>query len=165
MGKALEWLGGSVLIYLVVAACGGIDPAGSLRPRPAADSGTGNGGAMGAGGTVQDSGLGDVVADALDAMVNPVPDADAQPAPPMPIVQTVPCSSTLQYGSVTQDFAELAMPGRSAASLAGTTALINTSAAEGYEFHVAALSVRDGGVAALCGTDETLTVTFVVPPA
>jgi hypothetical protein len=166
MGKALEWLGGSVLVYAVVAACGGIDPGGSLKPRPVVDSGAGTGGVMGAGGTAQDSGLADAVADALDAMVDPVPDADAQTNPPADTVVTAPCSSTLAYAGVNQDFAELSLPGRSAASLARTVALMNAETTEGYDhFVVAYLAIRDGGVAALCGTDETRMVTFIVPPA
>jgi len=163
MGKALEWLGGSVLIYTVVAACGG---GGNADKHVAdVDSGASSGGMMGAGGTAQDSGPGDVVTDVLDAMVDPVPDADAAPMTPGPTVTTVPCSSTLQVGPSNQDVAELEIPGRSAASLAGTFAMINTEHVEGYPAYSTLVAIREGGVAAVCGTDETLTVTFVVPPA
>lgn len=98
MGKALEWLGGSVLVYAVVAACSG----GADRSEPIAldvDSGAGTGGMMGSGGTgpERDSGLGDVVADALDAMVNPVPDADAQTPPNTTYeAQAVNCGGTIR---------------------------------------------------------------------
>jgi hypothetical protein len=166
MHRALEWLGGSVVVYGIVVACSG-GPYGERAV--GVDSGSpGAGGMVAAGGGshTNDSGVADVLADALDAMTDPVPDADAAPMPPQPAVTTVPCSSTLQHGATNQDFAELSVPGRSAASLAGTVALLNVGQTEGYPYSaVAYLAVRDGGVAAACGFDETLTVTFVVPPA
>jgi hypothetical protein len=36
---------------------------------------------------------------------------------------------------------------------------------EGYPAYSTPVAIRDGGVAAVCGLDETLTVTFIVPPS
>lgn len=163
MGKALEWLGGSVLVYAAVAACGGFQQSGDLRE--AHDSGVmGAGGVTGTGGTTaRDSGPGDVVADVLDAMVDPVPDADAAQSPG-PTVTTVPCSSRLEQSGVNRNFAELAVAGRTVESLAGTIAILKSDLLlDGYTAGVAGLYFREGGIAALCGSEEQ-SVTFVVPP-
>lgn len=157
--EALKVLVGSAAIYAVVAACS----AG------AGADWTDSAGATGAGGA--DSGI----ADAWDAIANPVPDAQAADdsgsvEPPKPDVATVACE---QHGGLYYAIKEY--PGRSVIDLAGLRVVgkVKPSYAEmakvpgGYTHGEPGLYLRDGAAIAYCGdtTVNTFTeVTFVLPP-
>lgn len=164
--ETMKFLAGSAAIYALVAACSagpGEDWAGNA---------TGIDDDVSA-----DSGIADALADAWDAIANPVPDAQAAEdsgsvEPPKPDVATVACE---EFGAL--QFAVKEYPGKSVEELASVRAFGKLhpsyagaafSKVPGGATHaiVAGLTLRDGAVVAGCG-DATLKqyteVIFVLP--
>jgi hypothetical protein len=177
--KALEWLGGSVLVYVLVAACGSSGGSGHIV---SGAGGEGSGGVQGAAGETEDGGL-------MGDVMNPVPDAMAAAGagnescecprvdpyvPPEPTIVEADCDIVGGSGVM---FAEAAFPGKSSDDLARVIALIEyeyniatkypASAPAGYAAQLSNIFVRDGYAAASCGSsgqDHVATrVVFTLP--
>jgi hypothetical protein len=164
--KALEWFGGSVLVYVLAAACSGAE--GQRSANSGQDGGTATGstgtGGLASGGTDPTANGGamggtSVLDAAVDAIVDPVPDADAQTLPPEAVEET--CSKTVTLGSYTYAFAEHEYAGKTKEELAGVRVLIHQVMVDntgyplpaGYEWRESIWGnlMRDGAVAAICG--------------
>jgi hypothetical protein len=133
----LKNLGGSIVTYVVVAAC-----AGSANTTPG-------------GGGARDSGS------LLDAMTNPVPDAMASPQ----TVAVEPCDKSYVYSGTTITYAEHLFPGKSMADLVSVTVIYATTlgAPPGYANSTSHDTwIRDGAVFGAC-TPGAQSVTFVLP--
>lgn len=142
---ALRSLASGVCVYFVVAACGASESAIS---------------------TALDGGEAGAIADAfVERMTDPVEGASAEPLPPD--VATEPCSTVLKYSGVDYYFAVHAYPGKSAEALALVHAVVPQTAVEGYKYAPAVSAVKDGSVAAMCGSasagQPTHSITFIMP--
>ena len=170
MRRALEWFGGSVLVYVVAAAC---SSSGGSKPSPVVDSGMG--GEQGTGGVQGAAGEG-IAGERDGGLMNPVPDAMAAagagnetvcdcPAPPKPYVPPDPivveaeCDITGGSGVM---FAEAEFPGKTAEELARVVAFVEfdydiadkfpASAPAGYPVLMSNVFVKDGFAATSCGS-------------
>jgi hypothetical protein len=180
--RALEWFGGSVLVYVLVAACSSTSGGGG-QPVSMGEGGDGSGGVQGNGGEGVQGGRD-------GGIMNPVPDAMAAAGagndgdgscecpdpyvPPKPTVVEAECDIEGPSGVM---FAEAEFPGKTADELASTTALVEfphdiaskvpTGAPDGYAAQSANVFVRDGFVATNCGAsgnDHVATrVVFTLP--
>ncbi len=147
-GHIARTLVSGAALYLVMAACGASDRAGSV----AAD-----------GGAVDAEQLVDAF---VDGLVDPVPPANAETLPPD--VATEPCNKILKYSGQDWYVAEHAYPGKTAAQLALVRGMAESTALAGYTHTFSVLvSVRDGGAAAPCNSvlsgQSNLSMTFVLP--
>lgn len=165
MRRALEWLGGSVLVYGLMAACAGA-------------SGQQNASPEGRGGTVAGSPGGQpavAAGEAAGGILDPVPPAMAAAgaageAEPW-AVTTVPCDKTYDHLGMKRAYAELLLPGRSVPDLVRAVAYFEVGGdgvqgrPPGYENVLAAATlVRAGGIAVACSAETGDKVMFVVPP-
>lgn len=174
MSRFLEWLGGSVLVYVVVAACGG-SGATERRGDTEIDSG-----AMGAGGVPGSGGSASSDSGVLADVMNPVPDAHAQdggipacdcPGAPEPIVVEAECGTIVDGSPSMWAIAEF--PGKTALELIGVRTLVRFPDdlyvyPDGITHTAGAAFVGDGIAAVGCGTVQypntlALSVTFVLP--
>lgn len=145
MKNAIKIVLGSFCVYAIVAACSASD--GSRRPGAQASGGNGgNGGGI------------------MDALTDPVKDAHAGQTE-----YTANCTKTFTYAGSTYYYAEVAVPGRTAHSLAGTMTYITPPAGSsalpaGYSW-VSMAAVKDGAVEATCTgpNAQQYSVTFIVP--
>ncbi len=180
MRKALEWLGGSVLVYVLMAACSGTGATSKSGPGASVGSGGGvaNGGHDGQGGLG-----GGATGDPGDA--GPVPNASAQVGgssgsggcvcepyvPPAPTVVEAACDQ--QFAGSPSMWAVAEFPGKTVDELAGVRVLVEYPPAlyswpPDYEFQTGGYVVRPGFVAAGCGTvsapaTHALSVRFILP--
>ena len=152
MKNALKMLGGAIVVYVVMAACGASSNHGD------ATSAGDDDGSIGAE-------LDGALAALGDAVTNPVGEAAAGPTA---TVVTEPCNKTgTNLGGTSFPYAEHAFPGKTKADLATLSFTINegkdiwTSPA-GYQTVIGAGAwIKDGSVAVTCAA--TSTVTFVLP--
>jgi len=156
---------GSVVVYLVVAACGSGGGSGGASGGTA--GGGGGEGGVGAGhdgapGGPDEGGL-------LDAITNPEHDAIAAPGATVVDEQ---CDKTFVANTQTQVYAEHAFPGKTKNDLAGVQAVVHYhpgvfSPPPGYADQVWGVLVKDGAVAVQCGAQSSPSldgVTFILPP-
>jgi hypothetical protein len=155
--EALRIVGGSLVVYVVMAACSSEGGVPSMIVN-AVDAAVGD-----VGGT-----SGDATGNALDAIVNPIPEASAGPLPP--IVATESCTQQAPDAGtgVTYLYAEHAFPGYTAQQLAGLQILNNDAftSIPGYSQSQGIAYIRDGYAAVICGspTAQSITsVTFILP--
>ena len=147
--KALKLVGGSVVVYLAVAACGS-----GARLVATNDASA-----------PQDSSIVDAI---VDAVTDPVPEAQAGLPP---IVAVEPCNKTFVISSTTWVYAEHAFPGKTKTDLASVQTLTHylpgqMPAPPGYSEELGLPWARDGYSAQLCGTQPTPSVdsvTFILP--
>ncbi len=134
---------GACAVYLAMAACSAHEQAGA-----AADHGAG-----------QDAATG------LDALTNPVPEAQAGPAGADVAVEKCDKPGPMSGTSATF-YAEHAYPGKSVTDLARVTVVVHAAqpfpfAAGDYQDIVASPYVKSGAAAFPCGEGQSLT--FVLP--
>lgn len=101
----------------------------------------------------------------MDALVSPVPEAQAGPLPPDVVVEQ--CDKMgLTVGTTTYFYAEHAYPGKSKADLARVGVVVHLpggspALGHGYEDVVGSPYVKDGFAAFTCAQGQS--VTFVLP--
>lgn len=178
MRRALEWLGGSVLVYVLLAACAGA--AGSNDRRGAMEPEGGSDGAIAAGGAPNAPGTGgerSPDAAGLGGVLDPVPPAMAAGGASGAVAawETVDanCDKEFERQGATYHYAEVARVGRSAEDLARTIVYLTTrvDAPEAqrpllppdYEFAATVTFIKPGAVGALC-SQWTEKAVFLVPP-
>jgi hypothetical protein len=170
--EAAKMLGGSITIYVVMAACSAASGPGGFTSQDGSasgGSGSGSGGTIGASAS-SGSGSGSDGPSIFDALTDPVPEAKAASLPP--IVATESCTGQYTSGGSTFVYAEHAFPGQTATQLAAVETLImvpsSASVPPGYTQEQDVAYVRDGYAAVLCGVTSdpsvaSMTVTFVLP--
>lgn len=150
--RPIALLAAGIAVYGAVAAC---SAAGTTSAGQGRDGGPGA--IVGA--------LVDAAHAAVDALANPVPTASAAPLPLQ--VDVEPCNVEGANGVL---YAEHAYPGRSAAELSATRAIVSPAGQSyfppGYVGIVGNTVVRDGSAAVQCGikSQPAPTVTFVFQP-
>lgn len=169
MKNGIKIFGGSVAVYVAMASCAAESPrepsasAPETGGVPAATGGTtvSNGGGLLAGGSsTAPSPTGGALSTGGSSIMNPVPDAGAQPMPVAPTVFEEKCDKMTSTGG---PYAEHLFPGKSAAELAATVVVVRQLATgiPGYDWVYGVGAVKDGGVAQGCNA-ATETVRFVV---
>jgi hypothetical protein len=175
--EVAKMVGGSIAIYIVMAACSAargptnwaaLSDGGQASTGGGSGSGGTSGGASRGGSDGSDS-EGDG-ASILDALTDPVSEAQAQSLPP--ITATENCDKSTPYMTSTSTYAEHAFPGYTAQQLARVVALATYTAGSGdlasagYTQVAATPQVRDGYVALWCGLStgaSIQSVTFILP--
>jgi hypothetical protein len=171
MKRALEFLGGAVLVYGLVAACGGSGE--DAHPPLHAEGGSaGTTGVGGGSGTGVDSAADALIDSVVDALSEPVQEADAQ-APTGPTIVNAPCNIVVEYSGNRAYFAEASFPGKTLDQLARLTAYTNYAtqfpagyvAPPGYRNYVTLPMIQPGMAAVGCGNAgaKAESVTFVLP--
>lgn len=177
MRRALEWLGGSFLVYLALAACSGAVAVGTAStPNGDAGAPASSGHANSGGGEVDaplDMAAGK--ASGSGGLLDPVPTAmaaagagmgGASPVGPAQVTMTAPCDKQLKIGTSNQPVAIFDFPGETTGSLSRAKAILlfagaDISAAEGFIGRVQDFYVKDGQIAVWCtNASESATVTL-----
>lgn len=143
--EVLRAVVGACLVYGAMAACAAHEQAGAAgEPNVAQDGAT-----------------------TLDALTNPVPEAQAGPAAD---VATEDCDKKHVSGATTYYFAEHAYPGKKLADLVGLRVTMHldaevASVGNGYLDSQQLALLKDGSAAVVCGTNTkpNVTVTFTLP--
>jgi hypothetical protein len=168
MRRALEWLGGSCLVYAALAACSG--GGGAIAPGPdtgmIASSGQPSSGGVAAGGK-------EGVSAGSGGLLDPVPPAmaaggggsSAGPAPITYASKVVACSSKIKVGATDFPAASLAIdPPSVPAAIATMHTVPYPSAADGWlQGSPGGLVTPDGSQVAVICTSASEMVTFYVP--
>lgn len=189
--RSLEWLGGSVLVYVVVVACGTSSPADRVADagssgRSGSAGNASRGGAPSAGGMTSEGGLGGFLAPVPDAGASEAGDGPGpetcecpEPAepyvPPAPLVIVAECDVRIGSASSGQLYAEIERP-----ELPEENLLLGVPVFE-YEFDPqgrpaghrsiagSGVSISDATVGVACGTygtgsaDPPSAVRFIFP--
>jgi hypothetical protein len=146
---------GSIVVYAIMAACNA--SSGPPNDAPSRNSGSSGGTSPSSGFVSDGQGSGSGGQSLLDALTDPVAEANAQSLPP--ITATEDCNKTTptnDAGGITI-YAEHSFPGYTAQQLARVLSLVTPSvpnnplATAGYSQYVAPTYVRDGYAAAWCG--------------
>jgi hypothetical protein len=185
MRRALEWLGGSVLVYVLMAACAGA-PGGSSSRSEAPTAEGGADGAVAAGGVPNVPATGGEASPGeagLGGVLDPVPPAMADAGAGGTVAATatweavdVPCDGErFDWFNAAYRYGEVLRPGRSAQDLART--VVHYKYPEelpqnqrqlqppAYNMGVVTIPiVKDGAVAAVCSNGHDVTFTFLIPP-
>lgn len=146
------------LVYVLASACA------ATSHIPALD-GDDSGGAGVSQRSPSDS-IRDAIADVVDEIVTPVPDAKA--ADPEPDIATESCLAVLKFNGSDAYFAQHHYPGKTRTDLATLHTLVESSQVEGYtDALVPPTWVRDGSAVAFCGYvvagAVATKITFVLP--
>lgn len=159
MRYMLRTLVSGSIFYVVMAACAGGGGVGSSSSSADFD---------GSAGASRDAdGIDDALSGLVSDVLNPVPEASAEPG--KPDVVTVPCDKKVTTGSVDYWYAERAYPGRSTVELSAVRILLDATAppVPGYTKYLGSVYLREGSILTFCGLvadgGAPPNVTFIVP--
>lgn len=176
MRRALEWLGGSVLVYALTAACAGGAGSPSSTTRAEAGAEQTPSETMAAGGVPNkpssSAGADSTDAAGLGGILDPVPPAMAaggapsEPGTPALTTVKLPCDAQIKVGASNQPAAIFELSDKGIGELSRAAAVVTFAgsdvlAAEGFTGRTQFTYVRAGAVGVVCGNaSESVLLTY-----